>query len=722
MEPALTSAVPIDRRSLLASVGALGGSLAFGFAVPLGPARAQATGGGAEVTAWIVIEPDDTVIIRLAKSEMGQGVMTALPMLVAEELECDWNKVRAEMIAPHENMARRRVWGDMSTGGSRSVRSSQQQLREAGATAREMLIAAAAAQWNVAASECRARNSIITHARSGRTLSFGQVAAAAAQVPVPQTIKLKPSRDWRLIGTPQKRLDVRAKVLGEPMFGIDVRVPGMLYAAVRQCPVFGGRLKSADDAKVAGMTGVRAVVKLDRAVAVVAQDWWRAKKALESIDVQWDVGGDGRVSSEDIKGVLKEGLDSERAGIGRKDGDFAAAISEADARIEATYEVPFLAHATMEPQNATAHVRGDEVEVWVPTQNGEAALRAAAQAAGVPISNVKIHVTMLGGGFGRRGNTHDFVSLAVQIAKRVPDPVKVLWTREEDMQHDFYRPAAMARMTAGLDATGEPIAWHVRLSGPSVLGFLPPGHVDRQFQEGFLEDMPYDVPNYLVEHAPRRTHVPVGFWRCVNHTQNCFFKESFIDELAHAAKEDPYQYRRKLIRNHPDAERFLAVLDAAAERAEWENPPRAGLYRGLALNRVYDTYTAAVIEVSISQAGDLRVERVVSAIDCGAVVNPLTVETQVESATVFALSAAIYGEITIRDGRVQQSNFNDYATLRLGEMPQVETVIVTGNGPWSGVGEPPVAIIAPALCNAIFAATGKRIRSLPVKKHDLRRS
>jgi isoquinoline 1-oxidoreductase beta subunit len=496
----------------------------------------------------------------------------------------------------------------------------------------------------------------------------------------------------------------------------------MLYAAVLQSPVFGGRLKSVDDAKAAAMPGVRAVVKLDRAVAVVAQDWWRAKKALDVIDAQWELGENGSVSNDDIKTVLKQGLDSTAAGVGRKEGDFAAAISEADARIEAVYEVPFLAHATMEPQNATAHVRGDEVEVWAPTQNGEAAMRAAAEAAGVPAGNVTVHVTMLGGGFGRRGNTHDFVSLAVQIAKQVPYPVKLLWTREEDMRHDFYRPAAMARMTAGLDASGEPMAWHVRLSGPSVLGFLPPGHVDRQFQEGFLEDMPYDVPNYLVDHAPRRTHVPVGFWRCVNHTQNCFFKESFIDELAQAANEDPYQYRRKLIRNHPHAGRLVAVLDAAAQQAGWESPARAGVYRGLALNQVYDTYTAAVIEVSVSGAGELHLHRVVSAIDCGAVVNPLTVKLQVESATVFALTAAIHGEITIRDGRVEQSNFNDYAMLRLGEMPQVDTVIVKGDGPWSGVGEPPVAVIAPALCNAIFAATGKRIRSLPVKKHDLRRS
>ena len=422
---------------------------------------------------------------------------------------------------------------------------------------------------------------------------------------------------------------------GDPIYGIDVRVPDMLYAALVQSPVFGGKLKSLDDSRLTGMPGLRKVVRLDSAVAVIAEDWWKAKKAVEALDISWDGGPNGDVTTQSIRQYLRAGLHADDAGVGRKDGEFAAAFSEVETRIEAEYEVPFLAHASMEPQNATAHVRGDRVEVWAPTQNGEAALLAAALAAGVPAANVVVHKTMLGGGFGRRGLTQDFVSLAVEIAKHVPQPVKVLWTREEDLRHDFYRPMAMARMRAGLDAAGEPIAWHVRLSGPSLLAMLPPGRVDKHFQEGFLDDMPYDVPNYLVDYAVRRTHVPVGFWRCVNHTQNCFFKECFIDELAHAGGEDAYEYRRKLIRNHPNAEKFLAALDAVADKAGWGTPPPDGIHRGIALNQVYDTYTAAVVEVSVHDG--LRVHRVISAIDCGRVVNPLTVQAQVAGATVFAL-------------------------------------------------------------------------------------
>ncbi len=709
---------PISRRSLLGSVAALGGSLALGFKIPFGPRPARASNAGAEITAWIVVADDNSITIRVAKSEMGQGVLTALPMLVAEELECDWNKVRAEYVAPEENVRRRRAWGDMSTGASRSVRNSQQALRTAGAVAREMLIGAAATQWDVHSSECRARNSVITHLPSGRTLRFGEIAAAAARAPLPQQIKLKDPSEWTLIGTPRKRLGAIAKVRGEPIYGIDVRLPDMLYAALVHSPVFGGKVRSLDDSKVAGMQGVRKVVPLDDAVAVIADDWWRARKAVQALDITWDEGENGKVTSESIKEYLRTGLRADGAGVGRKDGDVAAALAQIDRQIEAVYEVPFLAHATMEPQNATAHVRGNHVEIWVPTQNGEAALTAAAAAAGVAPGNVVVHKTMLGCGFGRRGLTQDFVSVAVAIAKHVAQPVKVLWTREEDMRHDFYRPMAMARMRAGLDAAGEPIAWHVRLTGPSVLAMVPPGHVDKHFQEGFLDDMPYDVPNYLVDYAVRRTHVPVGFWRCVNHTQNCFFKECFIDELAHAANEDPYQYRRKLLRHHPRADKFIAVLDAVAEKAGWETPPHDGSHRGIALNEVNGTYTAAVIEASVRD--ELRVHRVVTAIDCGFVVNPLTVQSQVEGATVFALTAAIHGEISINDGRVEQSNFDDYPMLRLAQMPKVETLIVPSGGAWTGVGEPPVAVVAPALCNAIFSATGKRIRSLPLRKHALR--
>jgi isoquinoline 1-oxidoreductase beta subunit len=711
----------IDRRRFLASIAAAGGTLALGFRIPSGPARAAST--APEITAWIVIEPDDTVIIRVAKSEMGQGISTALPMLVAEELECDWSKVRPELIEPHLSLRRRRPWGDMSTGGSRAIRTSHEALRRAGATAREMLIAAAATEWNVAAAECRAEHSHVTHLPSGRRLRFGEIAAAAARMEPPPAVTLKAPSEWKLIGRPRARLDTLDKVRGKPIYGIDVHLPGMLYAAVAQAPVFKGRLKSVDAGSIAGMRGIRKVVQLEDTVAVVADNWWRARKALEALAVTWDDGANGRVSSRDIARDIADGLSASHAGVGRQNGDVAVALAQAPRHLTADYAVPFLAHATLEPQNATAHVvrdavNGDRVEVWAPTQNGEAALAAAARAAGVPPGNVVLHRCMLGGGFGRRGLQQDFVTLAVRIAREVDAPVKVLWTREEDTRHDFYRPAAMARMTAGLAADGTPVAWQVRLAGSSLLPFARPGHADKHAQEGFLEDMAYDIPSYRVDHAARTTHVPVGFWRSVNHSQNCFFKESFVDEMAHAAGADPCDYRRRLLRSHPQAGRLVGVLDAAAARAAWTSPPRRGLFRGIALNEVNGTCTAAVVEISIEP--ELRVHRVISAIDCGHVVNPLTVEMQVEGATVDALSAALYGEVTIRDGRVEQSNFHDYRMLRMAHMPVVDTVILPGHGDFSGVGEPPVAVVAPALCNAVFAAIGKRVRSLPLKNHDLK--
>jgi isoquinoline 1-oxidoreductase beta subunit len=668
-----------------------------------------------EITAWIVIETDDTVIIRVAKSEMGQGGFTALPMLVAEELECDWSKVKPEFVSPADNLGRNRIWGDMSTGGSRSIRASQEILRRAGAIAREMLIGAAAARWRVPASECRAEKSIITHVPSARTLTFGQVAEAAATVEPARDIELKDPAHWKLIGRPQRRLEIIDKVLGKPIYGIDVRLPEMLHAAVIQAPVFKGKLKSVDASRLAGAKGIHKIVPLDSAVAVVADNWWRAKKGLDALDIVWDDGGNGNITSRGIADFLRTGLAGDDAGVGRKDGDVSAGFARAATLIEADYAVPFLSHATMEPQNATAHVRGDQVEIWVPTQNGEASLFAAAHAAGVPARNVIVHKTMLGGGFGRRGVTQDFVSIAVKIAKQLDRPVKVLWPREEDIRHDFYRPVAMARMRAGLDQSGMPLAWHVRITGHSLLGAMLRGGVDKHFQDGFLDDMPYDIPNYLSDCATRMTHVPVGFWRCVHHSQNCFFKESFIDEMAHAAGQDPYQYRRKMLRNHPRAEKSIAVLDAAAARACWGEPLPGNVHRGIALHEVQGTYTAAVIEVAVDR--ELRVLRVVSAIDCGTVVNPLTVEMQIEGATVDALTAALFGEITINHGRVEQSNFHDYPMLRLAEMPNIEAVIVPGGGGWSGVGEPPVAVVAPALCNAVYSATGKRIRSLPLKRH-----
>jgi len=715
----------VDRRAFLLSAVAAGGALTLGFDIPFA-ARARAGDAPAEITAWIVIAPDDRVTIRIARSEMGQGITTALPMLVAEELGCDWDKVQTEFVAPEENLRRGRAWGDMSTGGSRSVRTSQEYLRKAGATAREMLVAAAAARWNAPAHECAAAGSVITHAPSGRTLRFGEVAAAAAVVAPPKNVRLKTPNEWTLIGTPRRRLDVGDKIVGKPIYAIDVRLPDMLYAALAQCPVFKGKLKSVDDTKIAGMRGVRQVVKLDDAVAVVADGWWQARKALDALDVTWDAGPNGAVSSESIAALLRAGLDSAEAGVGREHGDAITSLTQSATRLTAEYHLPYLAHATLEPQNCTAHVVGDQVEIWVPTQHGESAIVVAAAAADVRPQNVKVHKMLLGGGFGRRGIVQDFIPHAVRIAKAVGRPVQTIWSREEDMRHDYYRPTMMARLTAALDAGGLPQAWHVRLSGNSIIhtlfsgGFLG-GGIDKHAQEGFTEDMPYDVANFRVDFVERNAHVPVGFWRGVSHTQNCFFKESFIDEMAHAAGQDPYRFRRQLIGKHPHAEKFRAVLDAAAKAARWDAPAPPGHYRGIALEQVDNAYMGAVAEVSIDADGALKVHRFVCALDCGHVVNPMTVEMQIESGVAFGLTAALYGEITIGDGRVRESNFHDYAMLRLADMPRVETVLVPSGGFWGGVGEPPSAIVAPAVCNAIFAATGQRIRSLPLKNHDLRR-
>jgi isoquinoline 1-oxidoreductase beta subunit len=709
-----------DRRSFLASIAAVGGSLALGFEIPFDTRAVQASVGSREITAWIVIEPDETVIIRVAKSEMGQGSFTALPMLVAEELECDWSKVRAEFAPPHENRKRNRVWGNMSTGASRSISASQNELRRAGATARAMLIAAAATRWNVPMTECTAAQGVITHGLSGRSVTFGAIAAAAADMKPPTQVALKDPKDWKLIGTRQRRLDVPDKIAGKPIYAIDVQLPNMLCAAIVQCPVFKGTLKAVDDTGLAGMKGIRQVVKLPDAVAVVADSWWRAKKAAEALPVTWDFGHNSEVSSGTIRAQVKAGLSADDARIGRTDGDVDHALGQAVKRIEADYEVPFLGHATMEPQNCTAHVTADLVEVWAPTQDGETALAIAADAAGMSPDKVVIHKMMLGGGFGRRGIFQDFVRQAVLIAKAVGQPVKLVWTREEDIRHDFYRPVAMARMIAGLDANGMPIAWKIRTSGQSIIAAVSPRvmqfGVDRNFLQGLLEDMPYEVPNYLVDFAMRNSHVPVGVWRSVNHSQNAFFKESFVDEMAFAAGVDPYLFRRKLLAKKP---RELAVLEAAAKQAGWGASLPSGTFRGMALHNSQSSVCAQVVDASVGVDGKVRVHRVVSAIDAGHVVNPLTIELQTESAVVFGLTAALYGEITIKDGRVEQANFHDYPMLRLAEMPQVETVIVPGDG-WGGVGETAVPPLAPALCNAIFAGTGKRIRSLPIKNHDLR--
>ncbi|HYQ08297.1 MAG TPA: molybdopterin cofactor-binding domain-containing protein [Xanthobacteraceae bacterium] len=712
----MTSRGDLDRRSFLVAASAATGGLTLGFAIPF---AARATDAAADITCWIAIAPDDTVTIRVARSEMGQGAMTGLAMLVAEELECDWSKVRTEFVSARLNFIKNRIWGDTSTGASRSIASSQAYLRRAGATARAMLIAAAAAQWRVPPEQCVAANGVIRHPPSGRTVSYGAIAPAAAAIEPPAEIELKPTSEWKLAGTPQKRLDVLDKITAKPVYAIDVRLPGMLYAAIVQCPIFGGALQSVDETSIAAMPGVRGVVRMPDAVAVVADSWWRAKRAADALRVRWDDRGNGAVSTVSIADFVRSGLAANDAQIGRADGDAATALSRAARCIEADYEVPFLAHATMEPQTCTAHVHPDGVEIWTPTQDPGTALATAALAAGVPNDKVHVHRLMLGGGFGRRAPIQEYVRQAVTIAKEFPAPVKLVWTREQDIAHDRYRPFGMARLRAGLDEAGMPLALTIRIAGPSFVAALLPGFngnfVDRTFVSGLAEEMPYAFPNYQVDYVVRPTPVPLGVWRAINYTQNAFYKECFIDEMAHAAGRDPYLYRRNLLANNP---KNLAVLDAAAKAANWGSRPPPGTFRGIALNEACGSYCAQVVEVEVKN-GAVRAHRVVAAIDPGYVVNPLSVEMQVQGAIVYALTAALYGEITIKDGAAEQTNFDTYEMLRLADAPRVETVIVPSGGFWGGVGEPPVPPLAPALCNAIFAATGKRVRSLPLKNHEL---
>ena len=714
-----------SRREFLKQSAAIGGGLAVGYG-PLG-AFAQNAGGVAEVTAWVVIRPDDAIIIRYARAEMGQGSMTSAPMLVAEELECDWRRVKVEYVSPNANVKRKRAWGDMASVGSRTIRFSQEYLRKAGATAREMLIAAAAKQWGVPASECSAANSFITHGPSKRRVSYGKVADAASKLEPPKDVKLKDPKDWKLIGKPVKRFDIPDTVMGKQRYGIDVQLPGMLYAAIAQCPVFGGKVKSFDAARVNGRRGIVKVVSLETFVAVVADSWWRAKEALRDVAVEWDVGANGNASSTTIMDFYRAGLDAQTdIAISRKDGDFDQAFGAAAKKLEAEYFTPYLAHSTMEPQNCTVLIKDGRVDVWVPTQNAEASLAVAAATAGVPLENVEVHQVQLGGGFGRRGGGQDFVRQGVAIAKAMEGtPVKMLWTREEDTQHDFYRPASLIRMKAALDDSGMPTAWYSRVASTSIISTLahlplkpplaPAEGVDPQAVAS-LTDLPHAIPNVRIEYAQRNAHVPVGFWRTVGHSQNPFVRESFMDELASAAGKDPYEYRRALLAKSP---RDLGVLEATAKAAGWGKPLPAGVFRGIAQTEAYGSYTSAVVELSVDKNGEVGIRRLVLGVDPGYVVNPDNVVAQMQGSAVFMLTAMFWGEITIRDGRAEQSNFHDYRMMRLREMPKVEVVLAPSGGFWGGVGEPGQASIAPAVCNAIFAATGKRIRSLPLKNHGL---
>jgi isoquinoline 1-oxidoreductase subunit beta len=688
-------------------------------------AQGAVTNGGSELNVWVAIKPDDTCVIRIARSEMGQGTITGLAQLVAEELECDWKKVTTEQITPGTNLARKRAWGDMSTGGSRGIRTSQDYVRRGGAAARMMLLQAAADEWKVPVGELKVANGVITHAATQRSVSYGKVATAAAKIepPDPKSIKLKDPKDWTIAGKPLKRLDTADKLNGSKIYAIDVKLPGMLCAAIKDCPVFGGKLKSYDEAKIAGMPGVRKVVKVkDTGIAVVADTWWRAKTALDALPIVWDQGAGATQSDATIAEHLKEGLTATTINGTRQNGDAPKAIQGAAKKVEAVYSTPFLAHACMEPMNATVKLSADKAEVWVASQNVEASLAALSEASGVPLAKCDVHRLDLGGGFGRRGGTQDFVHQAVAIAKEFPDvPVKLIWSREEDQAHDFYRPISQCRLSAGLDADGKLTGLHVRVSGQSINATLNQaaivnGQDMRQLQGFYAEpgdaQLGYTVPNLLIEYVMRNTHVPVGPWRGVNTNQNGIYMECFMDEVARAAGKDPLEFRRELMSQYP---KHLAVLNAAAEKGDWGKPLPPGVHRGIAQFMGYGSYSAAVAEVSVSDQGKLKVHRMVLALNCGHAVNPDQIAAQVEGSVAYGLTATLYGECKVKDGRMVDLNFDTYEIMRLAEMPKVETVIVASHDFWGGVGEPTICVVAPAVLNAIYAATGKPVRSLPLK-------
>ena len=715
----------LDRRQFLASVAAATGGFSLGWKLPA-PAAAAETGDGAEVGIWAVIHPDDRIVVRIARSEMGQGTLTGLAQLVVDELDGDWSKVSAEYVSPEENLARNRAWGDMSTGGSRGIRASVDYVRKGGAVARAMLIAAAAKQWGVPAGECTAAVSVVTHTPTGRKLRYGELAAAAAKLAPPDTVTVKTPSQWTIIGKGVKRLDTAPKLTGKLVFAIDVTLPDMLNAAIAQCPVFGGSLKSFDADKIRSMPGVRHVLQVDDvSVAVVADKFYQAKTALAALPIVWNEGPNAKVSSADIAALLHEGLDAKEAGLGQKHGDVEAGLAGAAKRIEAVYGTPFLNHATLEPMNCTALFTGNQVEIWVASQNGDASLAAAAEAAGLKLSQVKVHKHHLGGGFGRRGQ-QDYTRQAVAIAKQVPGrPIKLIWTREEDMQHGFYRPITQCKLRAGLDAEGNVTALHMRISGQSILAYLAPQALKNGVDPVMFQGMNPDefgymtIPNLQIDMAMRNTHVPVGFWRGVNVNQNTVYMECFIDELAHAAGKDPLEFRRAMMGKSP---KNLAVLNAVAERAGWGTPPPKGVYRGICQNAGFGSYTAAVSEVSVSDSGELKIHRIIAATDCGTAVNPDQITAQVEGSFAYGLSAALYSENTVANGRVVEGNFDTYPVARMADMPKVETIVMPSGGFWGGVGEPTIAVAAPSVLNAIFAATGKRIRSLPLRLHDLKRT
>ena len=726
----------LSRRQFIVGTSAITTGLAIGLEFPgvIGTAHAQAAdkASAPEIGVWVVIQPNDTVVIRVVRSEMGQGTITGLAQLVAEELECDWKKITIDYPTPGESLKRKGVWGSFSTGGSRGIRTSEDYVRKGGAAARIMLVQAAANQWGVPAVECLAVNSVITHQASGRSTSFGKVAAAAAKLPVPDAkgIELKDPKRWKVIGKPMDRLDSLAdKVTGKQVYAIDLKMPGMLNATIKDSPVFGGKLKSFDASKVAGMKGVKKVVQVgDSAVAVIADTFWQAKTAMDRLPIVWDEGPNANVQQADILKRLEEGLKAEQTFVGNANGDYKKAAVDSSKTIEAQFFYPFLNHAPLEPMNATAVWTPDSCRAWVPTQDGEASLAAVIAASGLTADKCDVIKVNLGGGFGRRGAFQDYTTQVVNIAKQMPGtPIKLIWTREEDMTQGRYHPIMMCKMSGTFDSKKNLTGLHMRLSGQSILSSVRPAVVAQNkgmdplvFQgvaKGGEHGISYDFPNLTIDHAMRNTHVPPGFWRGVNINQNAVFMECFMDELAEYAGMDPVEFRRKYSANYP---RNLAVLNAVADRIGWTKPAPAGVFRGIAQQKSFGSFVAAACELSVTDGNKVKIHRIVAATDPGYAVNPAQIERQVSGSFVYGLSALFEEECTVKNGRIEQTNFDTFGSIRLKQMPPVETIIIQGGGKeWGGIGEPTISVAAPAVLNAYYKATGKRIRTVPLKNSGI---
>jgi isoquinoline 1-oxidoreductase beta subunit len=736
-EKIMNARVPnLSRRQFIVGTSAITTGLAIGLEFPgvIGTAHAQAAdkASAPEIGVWVVIQPNDTVVIRVVRSEMGQGTITGLAQLVAEELECDWKKITIDYPTPGESLKRKGVWGSFSTGGSRGIRTSEDYVRKGGAAARIMLVQAAANQWGVPAVECLAVNSIITHQASGRSVSFGKVAAAAAKLPVPDAkgIELKDPKRWKVIGKPMDRLDSLAdKVTGKQVYAIDLKMPGMLNATIKDSPVFGGKLKSFDASKVAGMKGVKKVVQVgDSAVAVIADTFWQAKTAMDRLPIVWDEGSNANVQQADILKRLEEGLKAEQTFVGNANGDYKKAAVDSSKTIEAQFFYPFLNHAPLEPMNATAVWTPDSCRAWVPTQDGEASLAAVIAASGLTADKCDVIKVNLGGGFGRRGAFQDYTTQVVNIAKQMPGtPIKLIWTREEDMTQGRYHPIMMCKMSGTFDSKKNLTGLHMRLSGQSILSSVRPAVVAQNkgmdplvFQgvaKGGEHGISYDFPNLTIDHAMRNTHVPPGFWRGVNINQNAVFMECFMDELAEYAGMDPVEFRRKYSANYP---RNLAVLNAVADRIGWTKPAPAGVFRGIAQQKSFGSFVAAACELSVTDGNKIKIHRIVAATDPGYAVNPAQIERQVSGSFVYGLSALFEEECTVKNGRIEQTNFDTFGSIRLKQMPPVETIIIQGGGKeWGGIGEPTISVAAPAVLNAYYKATGKRIRTVPLKNSGI---